>query len=272
MDGRVIYGDVLFLTELFCDLVSVISAGLICHGRIKPLRMFSGAAAGSLLSILAEIFIPVRWLTFALGFPISLIMALLSFGKAKPSSLLRRAALIWTSGCLFGGTVSAVYSSDLFSESKRGAFLACALAVPALYLAIRLIRANKAKRSSCLNVDINGKSISAFCLVDSGNMLSDPFSGRPVVVLSPQIAGKCFSPEEMKFFSSVCDIPPDSLGMRFSVIPTKTVNGSGILRAVRPDRVTVDGTEKDALIAVTDRTPGGFGSYDGIVPASIVEK
>lgn len=100
----------------------------------------------------------------------------------------------------------------------------------------------KSARQRCeVELIFDGKSIvlDAFC--DSGNLLTDPISSKP-----------CIIAEKME----VEKILPRDVSSRVRVIPTQTVNGRGILYAVRPDRVRINAgkgwSDVEALVALAE--------------------
>ena len=96
-----------------------------------------------------------------------------------------------------------------------------------------------------------GNAITLHALVDSGNLLRDPLSGRGVIVADRDRFRN-------RLPQALLDdrFPTDhSLACRTRLIPVKTAAGDGILRAILPDSLTVfDGKSRQAadyLIAFT---------------------
>ena len=121
-------------------------------------------------------------------------------------------------------------------------------------------------RECFLTVTQGGIAVTLNGIFDSGNLLTDPLSGRPVIVAAEE-ALLPLLPEEMRraFLSkdpaAMTVLPPD-LARRIRLIPSRSVGGSVLLSAFLPDAVRINGVEKDALLALSP-TPL---TCDAIVP------
>ena len=93
-----------------------------------------------------------------------------------------------------------------------------------------------------LTVSLEGRELRVQGMVDTANLLKDPVSGRPVVILDSSTL-KAFLPS----FSGVIeggaasiDRLPESLSRRVRLIPAETVTGRGLLPALLPDGAYLD--------------------------------
>lgn len=93
-----------------------------------------------------------------------------------------------------------------------------------------------------------GNKIDCTALCDSGNVLTDPLTGLPVVIISDRLG------RELKS----CDCE--------GFIDVKTVGGQSALPLVKIDGVEVDGKRVAALGAISD---GDIGKFDMILQASM---
>ena len=98
-------------------------------------------------------------------------------------------------------------------------------------------------------------------LIDSGNLLQDPVTGLPVVIISRRAAARL--------------IPlPDSgkIVYPFRLIMVRTVSGSGMMTVFHPDRVsllTAQGWQQvEALLGVS---PEGYEGFQALVPAGLMK-
>ena len=103
-------------------------------------------------------------------------------------------------------------------------------------------------------------------LVDTGNALSDPLTGRHVLVACPHALRPLFCQHSALFEQ----LPPvellEALGHvpelkgRFRLLPYSNLSGSGVLPVFRPESLLLDGERaEDLLIAVSPQAAGdGF--------------
>ncbi len=267
---RTIYADVLFFMNFGCDLITVCLASRLCRVRARPVRAALGAAAGALLSVPITLFTD-GITAFIAGVPVAAVMCLIAYGKTSFPDLLRRTAVTWSSACLLYGAVS---SASRFVNSAFGvkgrvtAAIACAAAVPFVFIASRFRRDGEEKRSAYLKFTVCGKTVGALCLVDSGDLLREPVSGDPVVIVA-SAAAQQLPKDVVDYLLTGSGEPPPSIAPRLRIIPAETLTGEQILRAVRPDGLSVNGTERRAFVSLKIAEKGNFGTYDGVLPPSI---
>lgn len=140
-------------------------------------------------------------------------------------------------------------------DKKRLIFAALTLAA-LTFLKLYFDKTQKRPEKACLEVVYKGKKASLCALRDTGNMLRDPLSGRPVAILSKDAAKKLGVGE---------DIVMDAAS-KVRVIPVKSVGHTGILYAFVPQIATVDGKKQSICIAL-DPKNSDFSGYDAIIPS-----
>ncbi len=139
--------------------------------------------------------------------------------------------------------------------------------------------ANQASISFCLN----GSSVALCGLVDSGNQLIAPFSGRPVVIASLEAIAHSL-PEEVVSLISSDSLPPESLDSltahpwvaRLRFIPYHSVGRrSGVLLGWRLDQITVIAdsgirTTDNVVLAIANHTLHDQGAYQALIPQRLL--
>ncbi len=149
-----------------------------------------------------------------------------------------------------------------------------------IYPVLALVFRRTAKRRKSggivgITVSAGGRSVKLRALVDTGNSLTDPMTGNPVIVADP-------GPLQALFPKRVWDLilhgenPVKTMESlfeagerRFSLIPYQAVGvPSGMLLAFRPDHVEIDGVErKGMLIALSPNKVSDGGVYSALLGA-----
>ena len=258
-----------FLLDFCLDLVSLILAGKLCRLRFRKRRIVLGSLSGAAFSLAVVLISPGKRLKFFLTVVNSFLMVLISFGKGKPIRIVRRAAVLWAAGGLIGGVFSALMTLGALHRDKKTFILVLSVSVCAVVLMARIILRRPTAAVSFVKVSFSGRIAAFSGLVDSGNLLRDPISGTPVMIVSPDVAKKLLNADELSYLAGEdpTDVPR-TLADRVRMIPSRSVGSSGLLRAFRPDFVTVDGAGRDVLLAVTPPACD-LGQYDGIIPSSV---
>ena len=116
-------------------------------------------------------------------------------------------------------------------------------------------------------VELDGKSCSMRMLVDSGNLLCEPLGGRPVLLAKPETLVNLFGKEKIDLNTGSISALEADYARRVRFIPAKGVGGEKLLVGFIPDRLTVDGVGRDAIVAAEKNDYDGC---DGIVPSILV--
>lgn len=178
------------------------------------------------------------------------VMSMAAFGMDRSA---------WSRGILFvmlsmalGGLV---LSFD--TESVPGLLLCGA----ALWLLCRMGFRGKAFARKLMPVEITygQKQLRLLALRDTGNTLRDPLTGEGVMVLHPDAAWQLMGVKREELADPVKLLLP---GMR--LIPSATIHGTGLLLAVRCERVLVDGKESGKVVAFASE-PFGTGEYQALI-------
>ena len=272
----VLYADVLFLIDFSMDFISLYITGKLLHAPMHPLRFAIAAAIGAITSVVSTAYLLPPAAEIMLSIISSAAMAVAAFGRGSIWIILRRIALLWTSGVLLGGMVTAVMSLGSGGEivgghSGGGSTALIFLGVALVLVAVEIIGRVSKKKSARVKVTIFNSSAEFSALADSGNLLVDPFSGTPVIIVSSAALTPILTVSERQALTKGT---PDGAGNRLvprvRLIPSSSVGGEKMLCAFRPDAVQIDGKNVTALVAPDEKERGGFGEYDCIVPSSLV--
>ncbi|MBQ4065098.1 MAG: sigma-E processing peptidase SpoIIGA, partial [Clostridia bacterium] len=278
--NQILYGDVLFFVNFTMDFLTLYVTAQILHRRVRPLRMAVASAIGAVYGV-AACFMS-GWLLYqiAVNIAVSLLMCYVAFGER----ILPCCALFYGSGCLLGGVMTAVYGFvNRLSVSETIAadegYRTLSGDIPLGWMAVvagltgaaaitggRYGKRKRTARDCAVEIAEDGTLHTFSGIFDSGNLLTDPLSGRPVIVMTKEAlltilpSGLCAA-FEADDLGALTDLPPD-LARRVRLIPSHSVGGSALLPAFLPQAIRVDGVERDALLALSP-TPL---TCDAIVP------
>lgn len=129
---------------------------------------------------------------------------------------------------------------------------ACAV----LLLLPRLTPMPPSVRHASLAMRVGRRRLVIDALMDSGNLLRDPLTGLPVIVLSPAAAKRLDLPDRAD------DLRP---GMRLT--PIRTASGGALVILVRPDELRLDRRPVRAMLGVA---PVSDARYNALVPVSLL--
>lgn len=185
----------------------------------------------------------VRWTLV----PMLCALPILAYPTLFPASL----------RALPGLTLLAVMTALGWGRLLRAAGLAAApsqLAACALLLMLpRLVPAAPSAKHAALRLRIGRRTVHADALVDTGNLLRDPVTGLPVIVVAPHVLQRM-----------IPQPAPDRLAPGMRLMPVRTFAGQALMILIRPDEVCVGRRSVQAMLALSlDPTP----RFEALVPA-----
>lgn len=279
----VVYLDAYLILNLVGNYVLLVCAGRLDGDLVSRLRCLGAAALGagygclSLLPAGAFLSHPVGQAAAGVA------MLLVAYGRSD--RLLRTGGLFLVLSCAWGGgllLLSAARGGWALGVpgaglGMRGILIAAALCYGGLSLALQgqFAHTRTGGELETLTLTHQGKTLTLLALRDTGHTLSDPLTGRPVVVVEgaklksllprlPLDSGDLARPVEL--LRQVKDQAPE-LGLQ--LLPYRAVGvDCGLLLALRLDRAEWGGKTYPNCLAALSPTPvsdgGGYCALVGV--------
>ncbi len=281
----VIYVDTLFLLNALVDYLLLLAAARLAGERLCRLRFALGAALGGLYAV--AIFLP--GLEFLARLPCRMAAAALMLLAAYGGSarLLRQTVIFLALTCAFGGGVAAVSMAGGRGLSLgRGVFysaldlktvlLSAAACYALLTMALQRVGRHTASSGELVpaRLSLGGQCVDLTALADTGNTLTDPMSGAPVMVAEGAAVLSLF-PENCRPRTDDLRDPAGALerlgagSFRFRLLPYRAVGVErGLLLAVRVDDLWLNGRKYGRQLVALSPTPvSDGGAYRALVGA-----
>lgn len=292
----VIYIDVLIALNLLIDFLLLLATARLLKLPRRRWRLVLGAFAGALSACLVLLPDPPPLVSMLAKLICAAVMIRIAFRWFDLFSYIKQLAVFLISSALFAGLAYAVW----FLAAPNGFYvmngvvyynispLILTLLTVFSYGVLRLYDWFTEKKIPSggeyrLLVDCGKGTTALRTLYDTGNGLTDAFSGNPVVVASAS-ALEGYLPEELaEVIRRGVKDPADVFcteevhvmtHTRLRLIPFQALGGAGLLPAFQPHHLTVitpRGISRDisgALIAVTPSL--GRGEYQALIGPDIV--
>ncbi len=255
-----IYMDLVLLLNFLVDF-------LLLYGTNKlagfPASMKRAALAAAVGAAYAGMCILPGFSFLASGFwrfTSFLGMTLIAFGISK--SALQRGVVFFLLSMALGGLAMGIGSQTVW---------AIVLAAACLWLMCLVGFGGRTPGSTYVPVSVSckGKTLKLTALLDTGNTLKDPLSGKPVLVMEDRAAFALLSitPQELKR-------PLETItsgkypGLR--LIPYNAVGQPvGMLLGIRPDNITVNGKKADMIVAFAPQRIGQGRPFEALAGGMI---
>ena len=268
---QTVYVDLLFLINFSMDFLCLFLTSKLLSRHLSLPRALLAATLGGMYSVTELIVIPesAMSLIFDLGFCILMcFLAFFSKGE-RPVSLLIVSVSYILSSALLGGIMTASfsllnrYSPPISEESaEMPVWIFCLITVlstAATLLGGRHLKKRASTASAEVELIFDGRAVRLRAMCDSGNLLRDAISGRPVLIADTDAAEPLFHgkyPPASSWRAEALSELPDGLAKRVRLIPTNSVGGDRLMVALRPDKLLLhdqSGTHSaDALIGFAE--------------------
>ena len=247
---QTVYADVLIILNIYVNFFLLRTTARLTHSPLRTVRCIAASVYGSLFSL--TILLPPlgTLLNTAIKSAAAVTVVLAGFGFNGWKRLLADTCAFFGTNFLMAGAVYAVYSwfrPDFIRFNNTYFYIDFSLLIlvfttSAMYLIVCIVRffADRSIGGEYrVTVRYGKKTVTMKGLADTGNVLTDCFTGCPVVIC-----------DKTKFDGYV------PKGLRF--IPFSTVSEYGLMAVFRADEVIIENTaahsrkRADVLIGLGD--------------------
>ncbi len=286
--GGEVYADLLFLVNFSMDFLCFYLTARFLH---RPLSLWRGVLASTLGGVyaVAALFLSVGRVPAYLidaGVCIGLCSLALASRRERVRSLVRLCGVYLLISMLLGGVMTALFSqlnripglTDQVAEEGLSTWIFFALAVvSALLTALggKSVRRAAARRRVTVIIREKGAQLELEALCDTGNLLRDPISGKPVIPVESEKLRDIFPAALLRAVQQPDRISmlPAPLSRRVRLIPARGATGERLMVAFLPECVLLrEGDEEHAVAALIAPAPLGQ-SKEGIfalVPSELM--
>lgn len=278
----VLYADVLFFINFSMDFISLYITMRLLHRKVGLLRFFAAALLGALYGVLQVVFETPRLVTVAFSLAVSFLMIIITVGKSVGLKIyLKYTVILWGISALLAGGVTLICTlgspEGLTAVNSRGQSSMFVLAAGA-FLALFIVRTffSSPKAESCeIELHIFGTKIISGALIDSGNLITEPISGLPVIFVSKKTVAKHYDGADLDILygdvSQADALSPDTR-RRVRIISVKRVGETRLLFGLMScETILCVGKEKkrvNACIVIEDTD--GYGGHGALLPSVLL--
>ena len=263
----VLYVDILLAINFSMDFLALFICSLLLHLKLSKLRIILSSIIGATYSLIQVLSGIDGFALIILSLIVGITMVLITFPTKKLGRLCFTCLVYLFVNTLLGGLMSLLYSffnrilasfiSNYSYESTYSSariFIIISLTGVASIVFSKIIYSKKNLEIVEVTLKINESLYKLRGLCDSGNLLTEPFSGKRVVLISEES-------EAGKEIEQISDLYK-------KYIPYSDINGRGMLKGVAPKEIIVNGTPLNLIVATVKNK--SFNGYDALVPSGLV--
>ena len=283
-----VYVDILFLINFSMDYLCLYISAKILGYAFSAKRFVLAALIGGAYAA-ASLFLPLSHgigsLVDVLMCPLICAVALHKRGEIRRTLFF--SLLFFLISMLLGGVMTALFNLinklslplDMLGGDGLSVWAFALLAILAALISLfggSLIFKKREVRTCNIRIIFNGKELTLRGLCDSGNLVKDPISGTPVIIVDSARAGSIVDPRITEaFLHGEHPSSPAYSSMRLA--PIATVSGRSTLVLLLPDSLEISYEHKNKTYTHTPRAYFALAEIsssaegcDAIVPYSLI--
>lgn len=287
---RIIYGDVLIIINFSMDFLALFITAKIMHIKLNSKKITLSSIIGAIYSLVILSLNLPPMCSGIISIGMAFLLTFTAYGRQKTKTFLKNTFVFYIVNFALGGGITAICNLLNIWQNKRnlminGTFDVLYSDIPFGILALlallcgvfsfvsgKLVKKKSAETTCSLSISFNQNTIMLEALVDSGNLLREPLSGKPVIIVSYSEMRKLIPIELIPLFKNkdTSCLENSIFSAKIRIIPISTVGGNSLLFGILADKVILDKKEVDVYIAITPDS-NDFGGFSAVVPLEITQ-
>lgn len=288
-----IYIDVVLLENLMMNFIILLATGLILREKIKKIRLLLSSLLGAIYSVVSYMSILEIYSSMILKIILSIVIIYIAFNPQNMKKMWKDLLIFYLTSFVFGGAAFAFIYIIKPQEilMKNGLFLGTyplktiilgtIIAFIVIMTAFTVIKSKITKKDMFCRVSImlNGKIIETMAMIDTGNLLKEPITNTPVMVVEHTLLYDCIPKEILNHLDELLGgdfhhIPQnikEEYIAKLKFIPFCSLGKqNGMLLGIRADSVTIkeEGEEKkqkNMIIGMYNKSLTKRGEYRALI-------
>lgn len=292
-----VYVDVVLFENLCMNYIILFGTGYIIKLKIKHWRILVSSSIGAVYAILAYMGIFPLYANIVVKIILSLCMVYIAFNPKNIKAIIKELALFYLVSFALGGCAFAllyiVRPQDIFMKDGvyigtypiKIALLGGIVGFIITYVAFKVVktRMNKNELIYEIVLKINEKELTTKVMLDTGNMLKDPISNNPVVLIEKKILYNILPKELLENtknmlggdFKNNEDLE-NEYRTRLRIIPFTSVGKqNGMMLGIKVDEIKIitdidEIINTNAIVCVYEKEFSKRGKYFGIMGMDLI--
>ena len=295
-----VYLDVVFVENVLMNYIIIFAVGVVLKTDCKKFRIFMASCIGAVYTVVMYLNIIPIYSNFIMKFILSIVIVYVSFKPNNFKQLLKKLLIFYLISFAFGGCIFALmyFLKPQMARIRNGVFvgtypikvgvIGALIAFLVVQVSFKLVKTKFSKKDMICDVElfINGKFARVKALLDTGNLLKEPLTGYPVIVVEHKSLYPCLSEKILNNLDIIIGGDIDDLAKdkeciktisRFRMIPFSSLGKTnGLLLGIKADSVNIILDEKiqsisNVIIGIYDKSFTKNGLYSAIFGLDLLE-
>lgn len=289
-----IYIDVVLIENLIMNSIILLATGLILKEKIKKIRILLASLLGAIYSLVSYLSILEIYSSMLLKIILSIVIVYIAFNPQTMKKMWKDLLLFYLTSFVFGGAAFALIYIIKPQEilMKNGLFLGtyplktiilgAIVAFIIMIAAFTVVKTKITKKDMFCEIEIwlNGKKIETTAMIDTGNLLKEPITNTPVIVVEHTLLYDCIPKQILNHLEELLggdfnkipkDIKEEYLS-KLKFIPFSSLGKqNGMLLGMRAEGIKVKDMDRERkqnniIVGIYNKSLTKRGEYRALLP------
>lgn len=295
-----IYLDIIFVENVLMNYIILFATLVVIKVKNKrqQIKLFLSSIIGSTYALIVYLEILPIYSNLVAKIILSVVMIYVAFRPLNMKQLLKQLLIFYFVSFVFGGcTFALIYfikpenvkiHNGVFVGTYpiKVALLAGVVAFIITEIAFKINR-NKLNRHNtffCIKIYDGEKMLKVNALLDSGNMLKEPISGMPVIIIEKETLSKLIPEEILNYIEDIIggDEKEDKDGIqqylsKIRMVPFMSIGkDNGMLVGIRVDKVKIETEDiniekENVIVGIYNNKLAKDNKYNALIGLNFLE-
>lgn len=293
-----IYIDVVLIENLIMNFIILLATGLILKEKIKVVRLLASSLIGAIYSVVSYMSILEIYTSMILKIILSIVIIYIAFNPQTMKKMWKDLLIFYLTSFVFGGAAFALIYIVKPQEilMKNGLFLGtyplktiilgAIIAFVIIITAFTIVKTKITKKDMFCEIEIrlNGKTIETTAMIDTGNLLKEPITNTPVIVVEHTLLYESIPKEILHNldeliggdFKNVPETIKEEYITKLKFIPFSSLGKqNGMLLGIKADEIKIkeDNKEeyrKNVIIGIYNKSLTKRGEYRALMGIELI--
>ena len=288
-----IYVDIIIIENLIMNFIILYATGLILKNKISFWKLLLASLIGAIYSALQYMYNTKILSIIIIKIILSIVIIIIAFHPQNIKKMFKQLTLFYLTTFTFGGVATyliyvlkpqnIIIKNGMYVGTYvlKVIFIGAILGTIILIVSFKMSKNKITKKDMICKVSIklNGKEVILDTMVDTGNMLKEPITGNPVVVVEKNSLYDVIPKEILNNTDSILggdfEKIPDDIKQEYipklKFIPFSSLGKqNGMLIGIKPEKLKVineelENEKKNAIIGIYNKSLTKKGEYNALI-------
>ncbi len=295
-----IYIDIVLIENLIMNYIILCATSIIMKLKINYIRIFIGSLIGAIYAVISYMSTFEAYSTLVLKIILSIIIVYISFNPQTVKKLLKEVLIFYLTSFLFGGVAfSLLYfinPKSIISQNGvlvgtypiKMAILGAIIGSIIIITSFKIVKSKVSNKDMFCNIEIkiNGKKVKTKAMIDTGNLLKEPITNIPVVVVEHTLLYDVIPKQILNNLENILGGEVDNISenikkeyiLKLKIIPYSSLGKqNGMLLGIKAENIVIEKDEEEIkndniIIGIYNKSLTKKGEYRALIGIDLLNE